>query len=243
MKKKVLIFGLDGNVLNNYSLKARCAGQSLSTNAGHFFNIKKSIGYFAQLYLESSGQNSLDQFRLAYQQIARPELITNKILIKTEKDYRANLFKIENKFKIFIDVKKFLEKNKNKYYFTITTAVPVGDIARLDKKLRLSKYFTLICARGGALYQGRLIKISNFDKGKKHFDYILKTFKATKNKIIAVSSARKDITNALDHGIISVALPKIFSRKSLLQLKPTIILKDCRSLTRFLDAPIRKMIK
>ncbi len=40
--KKLLIFGLDGNHLDNYSIKADCAGKALQKNVENFTKIKKN---------------------------------------------------------------------------------------------------------------------------------------------------------------------------------------------------------
>ncbi|RLE45141.1 hypothetical protein DRJ22_05035, partial [Candidatus Woesearchaeota archaeon] len=64
--KKLLIFGLDGNLLDNYSVKADCAGRALQEAVEEFSSIKKDVGFFSKIYVETSGMNCLKQFRIAF---------------------------------------------------------------------------------------------------------------------------------------------------------------------------------
>ncbi len=235
MRKKILVFGMDGNIINNYSIKASCAGRAMATNAKHFFNIDKSIKLFSDIYIETSGMNSLKQFKIGYEKIADSTKISEEILRKTEADFRKNLEEAEGEIKIFKDVKDFLSNNKEEYVFVITTTVPVEKIPQLIEKLDLGKYFTLICARNGAWQNEKIRIIKNFDKGKPHYDYILKKHNETKNNLIAISSTKIDITNAINYGIASIALEHIFNKEILSQLKPDYILKDCFGLAKILD--------
>ncbi len=235
MHKKILVFGMDGNVINNYSIKASCAGKAMATNAKDFFNIDKSVKFFSDIYIETSGMNSLKQFKMGYEKIADSIEISEEILRKTEADFRKNLEKTEGEIEIFGDVKDFLSNNKEDYVFVITTTVPIEKMPQLIKKLDLGKYFTLICARNGAWQNEKIKIIDSFDKGKSHYDYILKRYNETKNNLTAISSTKTDIINAINYGIISIALEHIFNKEILSQLKPDYILEDCSNLTEILD--------
>jgi hypothetical protein len=232
MSEKVLIFGMDGNIFDNYSMKAKCAGEAMSKNAKKSFNIKKSVNFFSKIYVETSGMNSLQQFKIAYEKIVDKNNVNDKILISTEKDFRLNLKKEENNIKMFPDVKSFLKNNADEFIFTITTTVPIKNITNLVNLLTLDKYFTIICARDGVWEKGKITKISGFDKGKSHYDYIRKKFKTS--NLIAISSTKTDILNAIQEDIISISLEHIYDKKFLESLSPDYILKNCNGLLKLL---------
>lgn len=232
---KILIFGLDGNVLDNYSVKAKCAGEALRKNVAIFLGIKKGIDYFSKVYIETSGMNSIEQFKIAFKRI-RNVSIPIAILKKTEKDFRNCLKFTEKKIKMFGDVKKFLTNNRDKYIFVITTTVPVEDVSRLAARTGIKKHFDVICARHGVWLKGeKIIRVDKMDKGKKHFNFLRKKIKAAKKDMIAVSSTRQDIINAKENKIVSVAVEHIFSQKRLKEFKPDYIIKDFTKLASLLE--------
>jgi hypothetical protein len=233
MKKKVLVFGMDGNVIDNYYFKANCAGRAMFENAIKYFGVKKSINFFSDVYLETSGMNSLKQFQIGYEKIFDKE-ITKEILEKTELDFRKYL-KTTEEFKMFEDVKTFLEENKGKYFFIITTTVPVNNILDIVGKLNLDKHFDMICCRNGFWQKGKIKKILDFDKGKEHYNFIKKSFNVNSENIVAISSTKADIENAINQGICSVALEHIFKKDILKKLKPDFIAKDCLEVQDFLE--------
>lgn len=236
MKKKILVFGMDGNVLDNYSIKASCAGKAMQKNAQSSLEIYKEVKFYSDIYLETSGMNSLKQFNIAYERITSKDKITNQILQSTEIDFRRFLREEDKKTKMFDDVKRFLETNKGKFVFTITTTVPISKIQELAQITKLDQYMNMICARDGVWIDGSIMEFSDFDKGPQHYDYILEYFNIKKEDLIAVSSTKADINNALEFGISSIAVEHIFDEKELKKLNPDYIVKDFINLNKILDS-------
>lgn len=234
MIKKILIFGLSGTLVENYSIKSRCAGKAMSKLSKIFFNIKKPIKFFSEIYIETSGMNSLKQFEIGYKKIVDKNKISKEILKKTEIEFRKNLEIAERKIKLNKDVQKFLINNKNKYIFVISTTVPIEKISKLIIQLNLNKYFSLICARNGFWENGKIHKLKNFDKGIIHFNFILNKLNQTKNNLISISSTKIDIINATKYNITSIALENIFDKKYLKELNPNYTINDFNKLNKLL---------
>ncbi|MBU1036871.1 hypothetical protein KKF32_02445 [Patescibacteria group bacterium] len=230
---KILVLGMDGNVLDNYQIKANCAGKALQKNAKIFFNINKPISYFANIYIETSGMNSLKQFKIAFQRITNKK-IGSKALEATEKNFRNYLKKGERKIKIFKDAEQFFIKNKNKYFFTITTTVVIKDIPRLLLTTQLDKYVNIILARHGIWENNKIQSINKFDKGPKHYNYLTKRFKTSKNDLVGISSTKHDIYNAKKFGIISIGVTHIYNKNKLIKFRPDFIVENFTELTNLL---------
>lgn len=226
---------MSGNLINNYNIKAECAGKAMSKNAKLFFNIKEDYKFFSKIYIETSGMNSLKQFKIAFKKLTKTKNISEEILKKTEIDFRKNLDLKENKIKLFDDAKNFLKSNNNDYIFVISTTVPIDNIPKLIKKTKLNNYINFICARDGILENKKIKKIKNFDKGEKHFNYILKRFNQSKKNLIVISSTNSDIIISLKNNITSIAIKKIFNKKELEKLNPNYILNNFDELKKLLN--------
>jgi phosphoglycolate phosphatase-like HAD superfamily hydrolase len=213
---KTIVFGMDGNVLDNYSVKANSAGESLVHNAKAFFQIEKPVSFFADIYVETSGKNSLEQFRIAYERIGVTN-VANEVLEKTEKDFRSVLQASLEQSKVFPDAQRFLQRAKGKYRFAITTTVPVHDIEPIVKSSGLGVYIDVVCARHGYFENGIVHEVAGLDKGWAHYNLLLEKYNLTKNDLVAVSSTKQDIQNAKDFGIRSIAVGHIFSVEELQQ--------------------------
>jgi len=229
-RQQVLVFGLDGNVLDNYNIKAFCAGIAMQKNAERLFGISKSVDFFKRIYVETSGMNFIDQVREGFVKIVGKSKITVRTLDNTEKDFRAGLSRAENSVKMFSDVRQFLYNYSRAYKYVITTTVPINRIQAIVKKHGLNKYFSLICARGGVWHNGDTKLIDGFDKGKKHFDYILNFFKIDKHNLVTISSTKADIVNAAEYGLTAVAIERIYKKLFLLKSHPNYVLKDMSGL-------------
>ena len=232
--KKLLVFGLEGNLLDNYSIKADCAGKALKEAVEEFSKIKKGVDFFSKIYIETSGMNCLKQFRIAFDR-AGVEGVPENILEKTEKAFRQYLKDAEKRVKLFEDAEWFLKNFQDDYFLAVTTTVPVESLFSKINSSGIDKYINLICARGGVLDSGRPIYIDDFDKGPKHYDLLGKWFNVDCGNMIAVSSTKKDILNAKDNGILSIALEKIFSKEELKEFNPDYIVKDFYNLKNLLE--------
>ena len=223
--KKLLIFGLEGNLLDNYSIKADCAGKALQEAVEEFSKIKKGVDFFSKIYIETSGMNCLKQFRIAFDR-AGVEGVPENILEKTEKAFRQYLKDAEKRVKLFEDAEWFLKTFQNDYFLAVTTTVPVESLFSKINSSGIDKYINLICARGGVLDSGRPIYIDDFDKGPKHYDLLGKWFNVDCGNMIAVSSTKKDILNAKENQVISVAVEHIFDKAELEKLSPDFLIED-----------------
>jgi len=230
----VLVFGMDGNVLDNYSIKAECAGRALVENAQKYFNKGESQEFFSNIYIETSGKNSLEQIRIAYEQIGVKD-IPREILEQTEQDFRSYLDDAQEEVRMFPEVELFLKRNSNRYIFTITTTVPIIDMDSIDKNAGLSSFFQIICARHGYLEKGILNNVPGFDKGPQHYNLLLKKFLIPKQGLIAISSTKQDIVNAKQFGIKSIAVEHIFTAAELKIYEPDNIVHDFSELDALLE--------
>jgi len=211
---KVLVFGMDGNVIDNYSIKAKSAGKAVAQNLKRSFEIEKEEEYFAQIYIETSGKNSLEQFRIAYERVEIQDIPDN-VLQQTERDFRSILKQSLENVVLFPDVKRFFERNKGKYKFAVTTTVPVQDIQVIAQNSGLVDYVDIICARHGYYENAVVHEIEDFDKGSLHYNFLLEKFNSVKSDLIAISSTKQDIENAKDFGIQSIAIAHIFTPEEL----------------------------
>ena len=232
--KKLLIFGLDGNLLDNYSVKADCAGRALQEAVEEFSSIKKDVGFFSKIYVETSGMNCLKQFRIAFDR-AGVEGVPENILEKTEKAFRQYLKDAEKRVKLFEDAEWFLKNFQDDYFLAVTTTVPVDSLSSKINSSGIDKYINLICARGGVLDSSKPIYIDGFDKGPKHYDFLSKWFNVDCDYMIAVSSTRKDISNAKCNGLVSVAVEHIFDKAELEKLNPDFLIENFYQLPLILN--------
>ena len=230
----VLVFGMDGNILDNYPIKARCAGKALQKNVFEVLRVRKSIEFFSKIYIETSGMNSLKQFEIAFKRLDN-KVIPKKVLLKTEKDFRKLLVNEERNIKIFEKARLFFQKYKEKYYFAITTTVPVRKIAKIVKLTKMDRYFGVVCARDGVWDNGKIRIIKGFDKGKQHYDFLIKRFNSSKKKLIAVSSTKSDILNAKSNKVTSIATKQILDKRTLIGLSPDYIISDFGELDKVLN--------
>lgn len=231
--KKVLIFGMDGNLLDNYSLKSESAGIALQKNVKKFFNIDKDTNFFSEIYIDSSGLDSQKQFKIALSRIVPTSKINQKMIDSIEKDFRDLLYKKEKGIKIFPDAEDFLKKiDMNIYKTCITTSVPIDKIDKISKNTHLNKYIDIICAKGGYWSVKKITKIKGFEKGYKHYNFIMKYFGVSKKDLITYSSTIADIENAVNYKIKSIAVEHIYKKNYLKTLKPNIVASS------YLDIPL-----
>lgn len=241
MNSKVLVFGMDGNVLDNYKIKSTSAGEALQENAEKYFNIKKDVEYFVNIYVQTSGMNSLEQFKIAYLTVADVNQITHDIIEATEKLFRQKLQEVEKNISIYSDVKEFIKSlDKNIFHLVITTTVPITSISTLAKHTGVDNLFEVVCARNGVWTKDKTINIEGFDKGSQHFDYLKKHFKIQKENMIAFSSTTKDIQNALDYKIVSIAVEHIHNKETLEKLNPSYIIPDFYRAKDLLESILNK---
>jgi len=233
--QKVLIFGMDGNVFDNYPIKAECAGLAMQKNAQKYFHTSENKDFFSAIYVETSGMNFQLQTKTAYERISENnESINDEVLQKTQDDFRECLRKKMKKVELFTDVEQFLRGNRGNI-FTITTTVPITDIHDLVEQTGIDKYFNMICARGGVWHDEHISKIESFDKGPQHYKYILEFYGIEKESVFAISSTRAEIENAISYGLVSIALEHIFNHETLLEFKPNYILKNCLELCNLME--------
>ena len=232
--KLVLIFGMNGNIFDNYHVKAECFGKALSENVIEQTGIEEKVEFYSGIYIETSGMNALRQIETAFKRVSNAP-VTQSFLEKTEKDYRDYLEIAELKTKMHADVEQFLTNNKSKYNFTITTTVPLERIDLRAKRTGIDQYFEIICARGGVWEPGKQTIIPGFDKGKDHYDYLMKRFDTSIDNLITVSATKADIINSRANKIQSIGVVRIFDYKGLLEISPDYIIEDYTKLPRLLE--------
>ena len=214
--KKVYILGMDGNVIDNYNIKAECAGLALKETIEKYKNNEKTKEFYSKVYIETSGKNSLDQWKKAWELT-----MDNGFLEETEIKFRYLLEQKEKEVKMFPDAENFLKSLKENEKAVITTTVPIDKIEKIAHSTGLINYISLFLTRGGVYIvnnnEWEIIRIPGFDKGEKHYEYVLNYFNIRKEKLIAISSTKQDTKNAKDFGLTSIGIKHLFKDENILK--------------------------
>ena len=232
---RILVLGMDGNVLDSHKVKYQCAGRALLVAVRKFAGIEKDVKVFEDIYIETAGKNSLVQFEIAYRRVTNQDP-SRELLEYTERIFRRCLAEKEVGVNIFPDTLAFFKKFNSKYPLIITTTVPINRIPIIFQHTHLADYINMGLARGGAyIYQQgiwRVEKIPAFDKGRAHFDYICHYYNVNHDALVAINSSTADIEYAKEYGIISIGVEHIFDEQTLQSAGADYTVKDFYELMR-----------
>ncbi len=184
-----IIFDFDGVIINSHKVKTEA-----------FFYVFKKFGNHVALKAKNFHLKNISSSR--YYKF-------NSVLKKLPKSKKISINLIDNKFDNFVNsgIKKlklsphllnFLKKNKNKYFFYISTATPQNKIIEILKKKKIHKYFTNIYgypkSKEEHINKIKKNKKDTFFIGDSYSDYLVA--KKTKvNFLLKLNSENKNFRN------------------------------------------------
>jgi HAD superfamily hydrolase (TIGR01549 family) len=185
-EKNLLIFDFDGTIVDTMKEYTEIAGEVISK----IYNIPKEVAM--RKYIETSGIPFCKQLVEIFGDDER-----NKI---AEEEFEKRKVKALFSKKISETTKKVLKTLKQRGYFLALSSGNTED--NIVKFLEREKvYFDVVCG-----YK------ENFEKGEKHFDYIIRKLNIPKEKTYFIGDSLKDAEKSINFSIHFIALLSLFSK-------------------------------
>lgn len=224
---QAFLFGLDGCLIDSYAIHLNLAERVFRQQIEGEKTIKKSPGFYATIYLKTSGQPTRDQYAQAYKAVHGKEPDSRKSL-KVEERLNKKLTDATKSANVFAAALKFLQLAPRKASLRriISTSHLLSDAETIVVRSGLSQYTNHILCNGGIISFTednieRIIspKGKEFKKGRPYRQFIEKTLHIPSSSVVTFCSTIADIKFATDCGYYTIALPLILSKDHLRKMK------------------------
>lgn len=217
---KVIGFDRDGTLIDNMMQKAEAFAEAV---ACFYPQLKSNSAEIKQFYLETRGISRFEQLNLVAEKYGMIPLS------KEKREEWSMMFtdlymKKHADFRLFEEVPDVLGRLKKRYDLFLSTSATKEDVEKLEKKIKLSKFFKLMLGSG----QG-------FEKGKKHFEYAADYFNVSLKGMAFIGDGPADVRMANEEGVFSIGIARnVNDKKLILAEKPNLLICNLRDLIKFL---------
>ena len=197
MKKNLLIFDLDGTLINSK--------KDIINSFNHAFKLFKVNSIDKEYFLNNA---SLGSRMFIKNNLHLNDLyLIDQINKKFKEFYKSNCL---NNTRLKIGVKSFLEYAKKNNDLIISTNKNERVAKKIVRSLNVNKYFSQIFGFDSCLF-------SKPDKG--HFEYIIKKFTYTLRNIYLFGDSEVDEKFSINSGINFILIKNGYTKKSLKDFK------------------------
>lgn len=224
---QAFLFGLDGCLIDTYAIHLDLAEREFRQQIERRGTTTKPPGFYATIYLKTSGQPTRDQYAQAYKAVHGKEP-NSKETLRVENQLNKKLTDATKSADVFAPAAMFLRLASQKLppRRIVSTSHLLSDAETIVVRSDLSKYIDNVLCNGGVISftKNNIERIvspkgKEFKKGRPYREFIEKTLHISPAFVVAFCSTIADIKFATGSGFYTIALPLILSKYHLRKLR------------------------
>lgn len=229
-QSKVIIFGLDGNLINSIPIHLATAEEIFRSEIENESTKKMPSGYYSTLYRTTRGLPTDKQFKIAFKEVRGSEP-DRQVAKDFETRFNRQVAEKTSSAPLMPGVESFLRDFRQrpaKPLLVVSTSHNITDIPELIKGTGLDNYLDVVLAQGGVYKKtngGWQIELEgeDFKKGKPYFDYLKQRYNLTIEDMVYIASAPADIGKSKTEGVYTVGLGQAIDIDEIKKKKPDYI--------------------